>query len=104
MRVKPLVINDPYTGKESYDYWGKVKGSEVLGNPSIVRILSTIDPRTIDASVIEELDKLITSDRWDFQKIERASLASEGLFNWLIAIKNYCVVFKACEPYRNRID
>lgn len=44
------------TWKESEDYWNKSKGSEVLGNPSIVRILSTIDPKKVDAEVIVKLD------------------------------------------------
>ena len=92
------------TWKESEDYWNKSKGPEVLGNPSIVRILSTIDPKKVDAEVIVKLDQLMESDRWNYDKIERACLASEGLFKYVVAIKNYSVVYKGCEPYRNRID
>jgi hypothetical protein len=102
--VKPDIIVDPLTAKETVDYWNKSKGPECLGNPSIVRLLSTIDPKTVDAEIIQQLDNLMESSQWSYDNIERASLASEGLFRWVLAIKNYCVVYKACEPYRNRID
>lgn len=102
--MKPEIKRDPLTGKETEDYWNVSKGPECIGNPSIVRILSTIDPKTIDGEIIQQLDDLMESDRWDYNSIERACLASEGLFRWVLAIKSYCVVYKACEPYRNRID
>jgi len=90
--------------KETLDYWNVSKGPDCLGNPSIVRLLSNIDPKLIDAQIIQQLDALMESDSWNYNSIERASLASEGLFRWVLAIKNYCVVYKACEPYRNRIE
>ena len=50
-----------------------------------------------------EVEKLFDEHTIDQQTVERASIAAGGIYQWVMAVRNYFFVYKNSEPLRNKL-
>ena len=77
LRIKPIPINNESTGfKEKMDYWRSAIGHDCLGNHNVIKLLTAIDPLTLDIEVMTELETLLDEHKLDISKVKYATKAA----------------------------
>ena len=85
------------------DYWAASKGEDCLGNPNVIKLLTQLDPLTLDEKVMVHLEEVLEETKLNLPSVKNASKAAEGLFKWISAVRNYYFVYKASEPIRDKL-
>lgn len=95
--VKPDKIS---AGAGSSDeYWGPAK--KLLGDPKFVENLLAFEKEAIPVPILKKLqDKIICNENFDPDKVKLASIATESLCKWVIAILQYEKAAKMVAPKR----
>ena len=96
--VKPEKIPDPDgSGKKILDYWGPAK--KMLSDMKFLESLRKNDRDNIDAKAIKVIrEKYVTNPDFVPEKIRMASVATESLSKWVLAMEAYDRVAKVVAP------
>ena len=65
--------------------------------------MTQIDPTTISAATMQQLEDLIATGDLTPEKMLKATFATRGIFSWVMAVRNYFYVYKSSEPLRNKL-
>ena len=102
--AEPKMISNKDTGfKAKACYWSTVLGPKVLADPHLITRMTTIDPRNIELSVMQKLERLLLQDKISKDQIEHACSAAIGFYTWVNAVRNFYYIYKECEPTRDKL-
>ena len=101
LRIEPIVTKDHKTVTE--DYWTAALSNKCLSNPHIIHLLSTVDPLSLNQEVMQSLETFLEESKLEIETVKRACNASESIYNWVLAVRNYYYVYKTTEPLRDKM-
>lgn len=83
----------------SDEFWGPAK--KLLGDPKFVENLLAFEKEAIPVPILKKLqDKILCNENFDPDKVKLASVATESLCKWVIAILQYEKAAKMVAPKR----
>jgi hypothetical protein len=50
-----------------------------------------------------EVEELFDANTIDAEKVTKACVAARGIYQWVMAVRNYFFVYKNSEPLRNKL-
>jgi dynein heavy chain len=99
--IPPAEKKSKKTGKLKPSYWKTAIGKEVLGNPRLPQLLMEFDKNKVTAEVMMQVEEVLLSPEYSYEKAHTASRAATGIFKWIKATRDYFYLFKEIEPRRN---
>lgn len=104
LRIEPLIRKDKATGGEAQkDYWTPAVGRQCLANPSVIQLLTSVDPLSLDQEAMTNLEEVLEKSELEAEKVRKACKAAESIYHWVLAVRNYYYVYKNTEPLRNKM-
>jgi len=91
------------SAKFEEDYWTPATSGKVLNNFQLVDILSNHDPELLTQEAMQKLKKAQSEEEFNFEMIQKASKAAQGIYKWMIALQNYYYVYTECKPRRDAL-
>lgn len=86
-------------GVTTEEYWGGAK--KLLNDPKFVENLLAFEKESIPVPILKKLqDKVFCNEAFDPEKVKLASVASESLCKWVIAVIQYEKAAKMVAPKR----
>jgi len=101
LNVPPSEKRSRKTGRPKLSYWKAAQGPEVLGNPRFSEILVEFDRNKLTPEKMMEVEDVLQSSNYSYEKARSASVAATGIFKWVNATRDYFYVFKDIEPRRD---
>ena len=62
LKIEPQVVKDKNTGGEAQkDYWTPAVGRQCLAHPSVIQLLTSVDPLSLDQQAMLKLEEILES-------------------------------------------
>lgn len=91
------------TSRFEEDFWAPATSGKVLNNFQLVDILSNHDPEQLTVEIMQKLKRAQSDEDFNYEGIQKASKAAQGIYKWLIALQNYYYVYTECKPRRDAL-
>ena len=78
-------------------------GPSLLGMNGIAKKLMSLDPSTVTEDIMVQLEDILAEGDLTVEKIERSCSKAMGLFEWVMAIRNYYYVYRHTVPLRDKV-
>ena len=99
--VEPVEAREGKDDKPVLSYWQAAIGPDVLGDPRLPEVLMSYDRNKLTAELMMDIDEVLASEHFSYEKAFKASSAATGIFQWVKSTRDYFIIYQEIQPRRD---